>query len=1182
MKPVDPRLLAQARTTRAFLAGSVLLGGIGALLVLCQATLIAEIVVRCFQRGQGLGQLATPLILLGAVAVGRALVAWLTELTAHRSVARVKSQLRGRLLEHATALGPGYLAGRRTGELTTLATRGVDALDDYFARYLPQLALAVVVPVVLLARIAGADWESAAVIAGTLPLIPLFMVLIGWATKDRMDRQWRALSRLSHHFLDVVGGLPTLKIFNRAKAQAEAIRRITDEYRRATLRTLRIAFVSSFALELLSTISVALVAVSIGFRLVDGSLGLETGLLVLILAPEVYLPLRQVGALYHSSAEGLAAAEEVFAVLETPLPAAGALPAPALAGATLSLGPLTVTHPGRTAPALDGARLDLAPGTTTALTGPSGAGKSTLLAVLLGFVRPDAGGVTVTAADGRSYDLAELAPDSWRAQIAWVPQHPHLFAGTVAENVRLARPDAPKDAVRAALAAAHALDFVERLPQGLDTPLGEGGTGLSAGQRQRLALARALLTDRPLLLLDEPTANLDADSEAAIVAAVRTLADDPARTVLLVAHRPALLAVADRRVALAGAVAATATVTTAELTPAASTSTAPALAAPAPVSIPATGTPLRRVAALFAAAEAGRPRRRFALAVLLGSLALGCAVALLATSGWLISKASQQPPVLYLMMAVTSVRAFGVGRSFFRYCERLVSHDAVLRTLGSLRVTVYRRLERLAPTALPAFRRGDLLSRLVADVDAVQDWYLRWRLPAAVGVTVSLLASAGLGLLLPGAGLALALGLLLAGLALPVLTARLSGRTERQQAPARGELAAAVVDTCTGAAELTVAGALPARLGAVRAADARLTTLAARSAATTALGAGLMALLTGLTVVGCAALGVLGVRSGSLSGLCLAVVILTPLAAFEAVVGLPGAVQVRERSRAAAGRLTEVFDTPDPVREPADPAPLPAVPFPLAVRGLRARWPGQEAYALDGLDLDLAAGRRIAVVGPSGSGKTTLAQVLLRLLDPCDGSVVLGASCPQAVDSRALDGDAVRTAIGLCAQDAHVFDSSLRENLRLARPDALESDLRDALAAARLLDWVDTLPEGLDTMVGEHGARLSGGQRQRLALARALLADFPLLILDEPAEHLDLPTADALTADLLTATSGRATLLITHRLAGLATADVDEILVLDAGRAVERGSWAELAGREGGRLRALWELERAADELVGA
>ncbi|WP_079198617.1 thiol reductant ABC exporter subunit CydD, partial [Streptomyces sp. CB03911] len=546
MKPVDPRLLGYARTTRAFLAGSVILGGAGAALVVAQASLIADIVVRGFQQRAGLDELTGPLLLLALTAVGRALVAWLTELTAHRSVARVKSTLRRRLVDHATALGPEYLAGRRTGELTTLATRGVDALDDYFARYLPQLALAVVVPVVVLLRIVGADWTSAAIIAGTLPLIPLFMALIGMATQSRMDRQWAGLSRLSHHFLDVVAGLPTLKVFNRAKAQAETIGRITAEYRRATLRTLRIAFVSSFALELLSTLSVALVAVSIGFRLVDGTLDLETGLLILILAPEVYFPIRQVGALYHSSVEGLTAADEIFQVLETPLPATGTTPAPALAGATLTVTGLTVTHPGRTAPALQDAALTLTPGSTTALTGPSGAGKSTLLSVLLGLTTPDAGTVTVTTPDGTAHRLADLDPTTWRRQIAWVPQHPHLFAGSIADNVRLTAPAATDDAVRTALAAAHALDFTTRLPQGIHTPLGEGGTGLSAGQRQRLALARALLaTDRPLVLLDEPTANLDGESEAAVVAAVRTLAEDPTRTVLLIAHRPALLAVAD-------------------------------------------------------------------------------------------------------------------------------------------------------------------------------------------------------------------------------------------------------------------------------------------------------------------------------------------------------------------------------------------------------------------------------------------------------------------------------------------------------------------------------------------------------------------------------------------------------------------------------------------------------------
>ncbi|GAA2249834.1 thiol reductant ABC exporter subunit CydD [Kitasatospora cystarginea] len=1172
MKPVDPRLLRYARTTRAFLAGSVVLGALGAVLVVAQASLIAEIVVRAFQRHSY--HLAAPLLWLAATAAGRAAVAWLTELTAHRSVATVKSTLRRRLLDHTTALGPAYLSGRRTGELAALATRGVDALDDYFARYLPQLALAVVVPVVVLARILGTDWTSAAIIAGTLPLIPLFMMLIGWATQSRMDRQWASLSRLSHHFLDVVAGLPTLKVFNRAKAQARTIARITDEYRRATMRTLRIAFISSFALELLSTLSVALVAVSIGFRLVDGSLGLETGLLVLILAPEVYFPIRQVGALYHASVEGLAAADQIFEVLETPLPASGTRPAPTPAGAVISVEGVGLTHPGRTAPALSGLSLTIRPGRTTALTGPSGSGKSTLLSVLLGFTRPDSGRVLV---DGQ--DLADLDPASWRSRIAWVPQHPHLFAGTIAENVKLARPDATDDQVRAALAAAHATDFAA-----LDTVLGEGGAGLSAGQRQRIALARALLTDRPLVLLDEPTANLDGASEAAVVEAVRALAG---RTVLLVAHRPALLAVADHHYHL------TAPEPVAAVQAAQASEGRPEIEQDAPRD-PGGAAPVLPVARVPHAvprdaegedAVPGLPEAaaepRLAPAVLLGALALGCAVALMATSGWLISYASEMPPVLYLMMAVTSVRAFGIGRSAFRYAERLVSHDAVLRALGGVRTAVYRRLEQLAPAALPAFRRGDLLSRLVRDVDAVQDHHLRWRLPAAVALLVSLGSAAALAAFLPLAGALLALGLLLAGAVVPALAARISGRAERQQAPARGELAAMVVDTLTGTAELAVAGALPARLDATRAADRRLTALAARSAAAGGVSAGLIALVTGLTVTASAAAGVHAVSGGTLPGVCLAVVVLTPLAAFEAVAGMSTAVQFRERSRAARARLAEVLAAEPPVAEPVAPAAPPADPFPIAVRGLTARWPGQAEDALRDVDLDLTPGRRIAVVGPSGSGKTTLAQVLLRFVDQRAGSVTLGGR-PQPVDTRMLDSDDVRRVIGLCAQDAHVFDSSLRENLRLARPDCTEEQLRAALAAARLLDWVDGLPDGLDTMVGEHGARLSGGQRRRLALARALLADFPVLILDEPAEHLDLPTADALTADLLAATAGRTTLLITHRLAGLDDNTVDEVIVLEHGRIVERGRWSELTADPDSRLGALRRREERADTLLAA
>ncbi|MDF3300869.1 thiol reductant ABC exporter subunit CydD [Streptomyces tropicalis] len=1291
MKPIDPRLLRHARATRFFLVAVVGLGAVGAGLVVAQAMLLAELVTGAFQHRMPVAELRTPLMLLAGVAGGRALVSWLTELAAHRASAAVKSELRGRLLERAAALGPHRPSGRRTGSLVALATRGIDALDDYFARYLPQLGLAVVVPVAVLARIVTEAWVSAALIVATLPLIPLFMVLIGWATQSRTDRQWRLLSRLSGHFLDVVAGLPTLKVFGRAKAQADSIRRITGEYRRATLRTLRIAFLSSFALELLATLSVALVAVTIGMRLVNGEMALYDGLVVLVLAPEAYLPLRQVGTQFHAAAEGLAAAEEIFAVLETPLPPSGRGAVPA---GPVVLDGVTVRHPGRSEDALTDVSLTLAPGETVALVGPSGAGKSTLLNVLLGFVAPAAGRVRIGGTD-----LADIDPEQWRARIAWVPQRPHLYAGTIADNVRLARPGADRAAVRRALADAGALDFVDALPEREEAVLGEDGAGLSAGQRQRLALARAFLADRPVLLLDEPTAALDGATEARIVDAVRRLS--AGRTVLLVVHRPALLEVADRVVRLPGRArpeglgegipepAGEAPWATAERAAApgaargaqpgpapagrgavtAGTGTGPtALGAPvgvgaapavrggvpvgvgaapavrggapvgagaapavrggvpagvgaapavrggapvgagaapavrggapvgagaapaergvapagtgaAPAALPAArlragAGPVVRGVLARVRSLAGPRRGRLALALLLGSLALASAVGLMATSGWLISRASQQPPVLYLMVAVTATRAFGIGRAVFRYAERLVSHDTVLRMLADCRVAVYRRLERLAPAGLRDARRGDLLSRLVTDVDALQDYWLRWRLPAGAALLVSAASVAFTAWLLPPAAAVLGAGLLAAGAGIPLVTGAVARRAEQRLAPARGVLATRVTDLLTGTAELAVAGALPARTAEARRADARLTRIAARSAGATALGAGLTALVSGLTLAATALVAAAAVAGGRLAGVATAVVVLTTTAAFEAVAGMPLAVQYRQRVRRSAERVYEVLDAPDPVREPERAQRPPATPFPLTVRGLTARHAGQDRDALHGLDLTLERGRRVAVVGPSGSGKTTLAQVLLRFLDPQEGGYTLGG-----VDARALDGDDVRRMVGLCAQDAHLFDSSVRENLLLARKDATEADLRDALARARLLAWADSLPDGLDTLVGEHGARLSGGQRQRLALARALLADFPVLVLDEPAEHLDLPTADALTADLLAATEGRTTLLITHRLAGLE--DVDEVIVLDAGGVVQRGPYARLAARPG-PLRRMADRETGTEALATA
>jgi ATP-binding cassette subfamily C protein CydCD len=523
-------------------------GGATALLLIAQAWLIATVVAGAFLEHRNAASLRTPLVALALVIAGRAVLAWGAERAAHRAAASAKSELRMAGAEHIAALGPSGLDGRAAGELGVLLTTGIDALDGYFSRYLPQLFLAVIVPVAVIAVVAGADWVSAVLIAVSLPLIPIFMALVGATTRDRTAARLRSLQRLAGHFLDVVAGLPTLKVFGRAKAQARAIADVTDRYRSATMATLRLTFLSSLVLELLATVSVALVAVAVGLRLLAGTLPFHDALFVLVLAPEAYLPLRALGANYHASADGMRAAEQVFELLEEPTPSArrGAQRA---RDTTLEISGLTVTYGGRGLPALDRAELAVRLGETVALTGPSGCGKSTLLAIVLGLRVPDAGTVRLGGVDLTEVDLAH-----WRSLLAWVPQRPHLFARSVAENVRLGRPDASDAHVAAALDDAGLSEVVQRLPEGHETLLGEGGAGLSAGERQRLALARAFVRDAPLLLLDEPTASLDGETEADVLAAVARLTEG--RTTLIVAHRPALVALADRVVELSVPVAA--------------------------------------------------------------------------------------------------------------------------------------------------------------------------------------------------------------------------------------------------------------------------------------------------------------------------------------------------------------------------------------------------------------------------------------------------------------------------------------------------------------------------------------------------------------------------------------------------------------------------------------------------
>ena len=1108
MKPLDPRLLRHASAVRPFVLACAALGTLTAMLVLAQAELLAKTITWAFLDGFALRELLVPVGMLLLVVLARAGIAWLSETTAHRAAARALSQLRETVITAALRIGPRQ-ADRSPAEVASLATHGVDRLEGYFARYLPQLLIAAVVPLVVGVRILLADWVAAVIVGLTVPLIPVFMILIGLSTQRDVRRQWKTLSLLGNHFLDLVAGLAELTAFGRARAQIRSLREITEKYRTQTLRTLRVAFLSALALELLATLSVAVVAVSIGLRLLAGELDLRTALVVLILAPEVYLPLRAVGARFHDSAEGLAAAEEIIALAGTPGRDTGTGTVPDLTRVALHCEDVTVE--GRSGPVLDGFSLRVPPGEVVGITGPSGAGKSTLLDVLLGWRRPDGGRILLGETD-----LADIGRATWHRHLAWVPQHPHLVAGTVAENIRLGSPDATDDAVLAAADTA-ALDVP------LSTVVGELGAGLSTGQRRRVALARAVLLDRPLILLDEPTEGVDAETEAAILDRLpKVLAG---WTAVIVSHHPAVLAGCDRVVTLGGAAVPSPTVP-------ASVAPAPAVARPSAVA-PITSTADTPGSRWRPLRDAIRPHRlRLALACAAATAALGCGVALTATSSWLIAGAALHPPVLSLMVAIVAVRTFGLAKGVLRYVERLLSHDVALRALTELRVRVWARLARIGPARTARLRRGDLLHRLVSDVDSQQDVLVRGLVPGISVFAVLTATAVTLGVLLPGAGLAAAVGLFAAGVLAPLVAALTARRAQRETARLRADLTAGTVELLQASADLIAHDAAVRRHSSLRTLDAGLTALARRSAVRRGLGTAIATLGVGLASWMCLALGIVAVRAGTIPGAALAVLALTPLATAELVAGLPEAAQRLLGAGHAARRLAGL-DAPAPRAEPASVAPAAAG---LAAERLAVRWPDAHLDAVRGVDLRIGPGRRLALTGRSGAGKSTVIAALMRYLAPSAGRVLL-----DDADTSSFDGDSVREQIAWCGPDTHLFDSTLRENLRLARTSASDEELRAALGRAQLGGWLGTLPDGLDTALGAHGTPVSGGERQRIGVARALLSDRPILLLDEPTAHLDAPTASALAADVLAATEGRSTLVVTHRPAEFASLTAVEL-----------------------------------------
>lgn len=1086
---------------------------LSAALVIAQAFVVSALVIGVVDGDGPLGLLAGS---AAALLVLRGLAGWASDALGARAAARVGADLRARVLDAVLARRAAGAAEPTTGAAAALASRGVAAAEPYLTRYVPAAVLAGLLPPLVLLVVAVLDPWSALVVVLTLPLVPVFGALVGLATRDRAARQWAAMASLSGHFLDVVRGLPTLVAHRRARAQSARIAAMTDRYRRTSLDTLRTAFASSAVLELVATLSVALVAVLIGVRLASGSVDLATALPVLLLAPEAYWPLRRMGAEFHASAEGLATFEEVaaLAVEHTPVDAAGA------PGRPLQLDDVRFTHPGRTVPALDGVTATIPARGVTALIGPSGCGKSTLLSVLAGLTMPDHGGVLV--------DGLPVGGGAWRRQVAYLPQRPGFLPGSIADNLRLAAPEATDDtddtddtALWAALRAVALEERIRHLPHGLHTPLGEDGATLSAGERARLALARVVLSDRPWVLLDEPTAHLDVLTERIIADTVVELGRT--RGVVLVAHRPALVGLADTVITL----------------------DTPAAPAGAAAPIPPGERPVPRTASL--AGEENDPPPEAATRLLVASAGLSglaslSGVALTATSGWLIVQAATHPPVLTMLVAIVGVRTFGLARPVLRYVERLLSHDVALRLLARRRVEVYDAVVPLTPARLGR-RRGDVLASIVDDVDSVVDRELRVRLPVRALGVVLLGAGAVATLVYPWAGACVALGGLFAAAVGWLVARRVAVRVEERAVAARGEVSAAVVDAATLAPELVTWQAEDRAATWMQGPASRMTRLARRAAHGLGLARTLVHAVLGATLAVVALAVAPAVAAGDLSGPMAALLVLVPLALVEPVAAVADAGAHSARTDAAARRLARLERTAPAVRDTVT-RPLPAGTD-VVLDDVSAGW-DRTRPAFRGLDLTLQPGERVAVVGGSGSGKSTLAALLLRFVDPVAGQVRHGG---RPATHLALDD--VRGRVGLVDDDPHVFASTVAENVRLARPTASDAEVEDALRAACLGPWLDTLPDGIDTWVGDGHAAVSGGERARLGLARSLLAGHPVLVLDEPTAHLDHATAQRIAEEVLggrqgegrRGRDGRTVVWITHDRVGLELADC--ILDLD-------------------------------------
>lgn len=1178
------RLRALANHSRLALSITILAGLLGGLLTLWQASLVSQVIDAVFLKSQPLDLLWGILLLALLVIALRGLAAWAASVAGTALAVRVKTDLRQRLFEHLLALGPAYARSERTGELAASATEGIEALDAYFSQYLPQLMISALVPLAILLVVFPLDPLSGVVLFLTAPLVPVFMILIGKASETFSKRQFETLSRLSAHFLDSLQGLTTLKLFGASKAHAKTIDQVNQHFRDVTLAVLRITFLSALALELIATLSTAVVAVEVGIRLLYNQMAFQQALFLLIIAPEFYIPMRMLGLRYHAGMAGVTAAKRIFEILDTEIPVfsdqLSVFSSQSLNTDNwqLNTASLSYTYLGQQKPALENISFEIKSGQHTALVGPSGSGKSTLVSLLLRFIQPDTGQLTVNGTP-----LNTIDPDTWRAQIAWVSQKPYLFNDTIAANLRLARPNATDDELSAAARAAHLHDFIQSLPQGYQTPISEAGARLSGGEAQRLALARAFLKDAPILILDEPTSSLDPRHEALLEDSVRCLMQG--RTVITIAHRLNTVVHADQIIVLdQGRILETGThtqllanhslyarlvgantVLSSNLQPLPShvPTFSPSPLNPQPSTRNLQPSTIKPILTRLLTFLNGSWSSIFT-SVAFGSITVASSVALMGTSAYLISKAGLHPSIADLGIAIVSVRFFGIARGVFRYLERLVSHNVTFRLLARLRTWFYTALEPLAPARLMQYRSGDLLARVVADVETLENFYVRAVSPPLVALVIAFGASLTLGLFHPLLGWVLLGFLLTLGVFAPLAVGLVSRADGQALLVRRADLHAQLVDGIQGMPDLVAFGRQAERARQIAQTGADYAHIQSRMGSVNGVNDALGVLLPNLAMWTVLVLAIPQVVAGTIPGVALASLALITLASFEAVSPLPQAAQMLSASLQAARRLFEVVDAAPAVREP-DASQRPRIGGSRALSFDDVSFGYGEGLALNGITFQLAPSRSLAIVGPSGAGKSTLVNLLLRFWDYEQGEITLSGDSLKDFSS-----DDARSVFAVVSQNAYFFNATIRQNMLIANPYATQQQIENVARKAQIHDFIAELPEGYETLIGEHGLRLSGGERQRLAVARALLKDAPILVLDEPTANLDPLTERALLDAIFAARDDKTILMITHRLVGME--GFGEIIVLDAGQIVERGRHAELIA-QGGLYHQLWTLQ---------